>query len=178
MHSSAQDSSTGADLPLSWIQAEVAALKARPGPLLPILHSIRDRLGYIPEEAVPIIAEGLQITRAEVHGVISFYHDFNTRPTGRHRLQICRAEACQARGCRSLEAYAKEKLGIGYHQTTSDGEFTLEPVYCLGNCATGPSVRLDNGIHGRVTAKRLDALLDQAATVPLNIQPLAEEPES
>ncbi|MBB3061990.1 formate dehydrogenase subunit gamma [Microbulbifer rhizosphaerae] len=178
MHISAQDSSVGTDLPLDWIQAEVAALKVKPGPLLPILHSIRDRLGYIPEEAVPIIAEGLQITRAEVHGVISFYHDFNTAPIGRHRLQICRAEACQARGCRSLETHAKAKLGIDYHQTTADGEFTLEPVYCLGNCATGPSVRLDNDIHGRVTAKRLDALLGQAATVPLTLQPLAEEPES
>lgn len=178
MHISAQNSPTGADLPRDWIQAEVAALKAKPGPLLPILHSIRDRLGYIPEDAVPIIAEGLQITRAEVHGVISFYHDFNTQPIGRHRLQICRAEACQARGCRSLEAYAQEKLGVGYHQTTADGEITLEPVYCLGNCATGPSVRLDNDIHGRVTAKRLDALLDRAATVPLTILPLAKEPKS
>lgn len=178
MHISAQDSSAGADLPRDWIQAEVAAHKAKPGPLLPILHSIRDRLGYIPEAAVPLIAEGLQITRAEVHGVISFYHDFNTHPIGRNRLQVCRAEACQARGCRSLEAHAQEKLGIGYHQTTPDGEFTLEPVYCLGNCATGPSVRLNDDIHGRVTPARLDALLDKATTVPLNLQPLAEEPES
>ena len=178
MHILAQESSAGEDLPRDWIQAEVAALKSKPGALLPILHSIRDHLGYIPEAAVPIIAEGLQITRAEVHGVISFYHDFNTHPIGRHRLQICRAEACQARGCRSLEAHAKETLGIDYHQTTADGEITLEAVYCLGNCATGPSVRLDNDIHGRVTPERLDALLEQAATVPLSIQPLAEEPES
>ncbi len=175
---SAKESSNGADLPLDWIQAEVAAHKARPGPLLPILHSIRDQLGYIPEAAVPIIAEGLQITRAEVHGVISFYHDFNTHPVGRTRLQICRAEACQARGCRSLETHVKEKLGIDYHQTTPDGEVTLEPVYCLGNCATGPSIRLNNDLYGRVTNARLDALLEQAATVPLSIQPMTEEPES
>lgn len=153
----------------------VAALKHKPGAMLPILHGLRDELGYIPNDAVPVIAEALQVTRAEVHGVISFYHDFNTQPIGRHRLQICRAEACQARGSRDLEEYAKQRLGIGYHQTTPDGEVTLEAVYCLGNCATGPSVRLGDRIYGRVNANRLDALLDRAATVPLNFQPLAEE---
>lgn len=165
------------DPPLDWLHAEIEACKTRPGPLLPLLHSVRDRLGYIPEAAVPIIAAGLQITRAEVHGVISFYHDFNTEPTGHTRLQICRAEACQARGSRSLEAHAQLRLGIGYHQTTADAEVTLEPVYCLGNCATGPAVRLNNDIYGRVTAQRLDALLDQAATRPLTIQPLGLEQE-
>lgn len=176
MPDSTQNSSP-TDLPLDWIQAEVAACKAGPGPLLPILHRIRDRLGFIPENAVPVIADGLQITRAEVHGVISFYHDFNTQPMGRNRLQICRAEACQACGCRALEAYAQQKLGIGYHQTTADGEVTLEPVYCLGNCATGPAVRLNNDIHGRVTQQRLDALLGKAATRPLSIEPLIPSPQ-
>lgn len=159
---------------LARVQAIVAALKHKPGALLPILHEVRDTLGHIPENAVPVIAEGLQITRAEVHGVISFYHDFNTQPIGNHRLQICRAEACQARGSRELEDYARERLGIDYHQTTRDGEFTLEPVYCLGNCATGPSVRLGNRIHGRVNAERFDAILDQALTVPIDLEPLTE----
>lgn len=159
---------------LSRVQAIVAGLKHKPGALLPILHEVRDTLGHIPENAVPVIAEGLQITRAEVHGVISFYHDFNTQPIGNHRLQICRAEACQARGSRELEHYARERLGIDYHQTTRDGEFTLEPVYCLGNCATGPSVRIGNHIHGRVSAERFDAILSQALTVPIDLEPLTE----
>ncbi|PTY38354.1 formate dehydrogenase subunit gamma [Saccharospirillum sp. MSK14-1] len=170
MPNATPNASAEADHTLDWLPAEVAAFKTQPGPLLPLLHHIRDRLGHIPQRAVAIIAEGLQITRAEVHGVISFYHDFNIQPTGRNRLQICRAEACQARDGRSLEAYAQQTLGIDYHQTTADGEFTLEPVYCLGNCATGPAVRLNNHIHGRVTNSRLDALLDQAATRPLIIQ--------
>jgi len=141
---------------------------------LPILHRVRDTLGHIPADAVPVIAEGLQITRAEVHGVISFYHDFNTHPIGNHRLQICRAEACQARGSRALEEHARARLGIDYHQTTPDGEFTLEPVYCLGNCATGPSVRIGNHIHGRVGTERFDTIIDRAITVPLNPEPLTE----
>lgn len=159
---------------LARVQTIVASLKHKPGALLPILHEVCDTLGHIPENAVPLIAEGLQITRAEVHGVISFYHDFNTQPIGKHRLQICRAEACQARGSRELEHYARERLGIDYHQTTRDGEFTLEPVYCLGNCATGPSVRIGDHIHGRVSAERFDAILDDALTVPLDPEPLTE----
>ncbi|MFG1495035.1 formate dehydrogenase subunit gamma [Saccharospirillum sp. HFRX-1] len=174
MSDASQSSPVQPDFSLDWLNAEIAAFRARPGPLLPLLHRIRDDLGYIPETAVPVIAEGLQITRAEVHGVISFYHDFNTQPTGRTRLQICRAEACQARGCQSLESYAQQKLGIDYHQTTTDGEVSLEPVYCLGNCATGPAVRLNSRIYGRVTNSRLDTLLDQAATRRLIIQ----EPEA
>lgn len=126
----------------SWtpqqIQDEIDALKHKPGALLPILHAVQDRCGYVPREAVPLIAESLQLTRAEVHGVISFYHHFRTTPPGRHVVQICRAEACQARGSRALEKYARDTLGIDYHQTTADREITLEPVYCLGNCACGP----------------------------------------
>lgn len=174
MPDTTQPSSAQTAFSLDWLHTEIADFKTRPGPLLPLLHRVRDYLGYIPEAAVPVIADGLQITRAEVHGVISFYHDFNTQPTGRNRLQICRAEACQARGCQSLESHAQQKLGIGYHQTTADGEVSLEPVYCLGNCATGPAVRLNNRIYGRVSNARLDALLDQAATRPLIIQ----EPEA
>ena len=133
-----------------------------PGGLLPLLPAVQHALGYIPAEAVPPIARALQLSRAEVHGVISFYQDFRTAPAGRHRLQICRAEACQAMGSRALEAHARARLGIDYGdfgETTADGAVTLEPVYCLGNCACSPSVRIDDEIHARVDADRLDALL-------------------
>lgn len=132
-----------------------------PGGLLPLLHAIQDSVGYIPAEAVPDIARALQLSRAEVHGVVSFYHDFRSQPAGSHVLQICRAEACQALGSRALEAHAKSSLGIGYGETTADGAVTLEPVYCLGNCACSPSVRIDDEIHARVDAARLDQLLAQ-----------------
>ncbi|MGP9798134.1 formate dehydrogenase subunit gamma [Halomonas sp. 86] len=151
------------------IQAEINALRHKPGALLPILHALQDRFGFIPPDAVPLIAESLQLTSAEVHGVISFYHHFRTAPPGRHVVQICRAEACQAVGARQLEAHAKARLGIDYHQTTSDQEITLEAVYCLGNCACGPSVRVDNGVCGRVTPEAFDALLDELQTRPLEV---------
>jgi formate dehydrogenase subunit gamma len=146
-------------------------LEGQPGALLPILHGIQGTLGHIPESAVPIIAQALQQTRADVHGVISFYEDFRTQPGGRHRLQICRAEACQARGCAELENYTQQKLGVGYGQTTRDGEITLDPVYCLGNCAAGPSVRVGDRVLGRVTPARMDRLVEELTTVPLTIQP-------
>ncbi|UTD56725.1 formate dehydrogenase subunit gamma [Halomonas sp. MS1] len=151
------------------IQAEVDALKHKPGALLPILHALQDRFGFIPEAAVPIIAEALNQTRAEVHGVISFYHHFRTTPPGRHVVQICRAEACQAVGARQLEAHAKTRLGVDYHQTTGDREITLEAVYCLGNCACGPSIRVDDSVRGRVSPEVFDALLDELQTRPLEI---------
>lgn len=148
----------------SLIQQEVDALKHKPGALLPILHAIQDRFGYIPEAAVPIIAESLHQTRADVHGVISFYHHFRTQPVGAHVVHICRAEACQALGARGLEAHIKERLAVDYHQTTSDNEITLEPVYCLGNCACGPSIRVDDDVHGRVTAEKFDRLVECLTT--------------
>ncbi|RUR35479.1 formate dehydrogenase subunit gamma [Vreelandella populi] len=151
------------------IQAEINALKHKPGALLPILHALQDRFGFIPSDAVPLIAESLQQTRAEVHGVISFYHHFRTTPPGRHVVQICRAEACQAVGARQLEAHAKARLGIDYHQTTSDREITLEAVYCLGNCACGPSIRVDDSVRGRVTPEAFDALTDELQTRPLEV---------
>ncbi|MGY4879147.1 formate dehydrogenase subunit gamma [Vreelandella aquamarina] len=151
------------------IQAEVDALKHKPGALLPILHALQDRFGFIPEAAVPIIAEALNQTRAEVHGVISFYHHFRTTLPGRHVVQICRAEACQAVGARQLEAHAKTRLGVDYHQTTGDREITLEAVYCLGNCACGPSIRVDDSVRGRVTPEVFDALLSELQTRPLEI---------
>jgi formate dehydrogenase subunit gamma len=130
-----------------------------PGGLLPLLHDLQDALGYIPPEAVPSIARALHLSRAEVHGVISFYHDFRSEPAGSHTLQICCAEACQAMGSRALEAHAKQRLGIDYGGTSADGAITLQAVYCLGNCACSPTVRIDDEIHARVDANRLDELL-------------------
>lgn len=130
-----------------------------PGGLLPLLHAVQDAIGFVPAAAVPAIARALHLSRAEVHGVISFYHDFRSAPAARHVLQICRAEACQAMGARALEAHARHRLGIDYGGTTADGALTLEPVYCLGNCACSPSVRLNDEIHARVDAARLDELL-------------------
>lgn len=151
------------------IQAEIDALKHKPGALLPILHAIQDRCGFIPEAAVAQIAEALGQTRAEVHGVISFYHHFRTTPPGRHVVQICRAEACQAVGARALEAHAKARLGVDYHRTTADREITLEAVYCLGNCACGPAVRVGDRVLGRVTPERFDALTDELRTQLLEV---------
>ena len=130
-----------------------------PGGLLPLLEAIQAAIGYIPAKSVAEIASAMNLSRAEVHGVISFYHDFRSEPAGRHVLQICRAEACQAMGSRALEAHAKNTLGIDYGDTTADGAISLQPVYCLGNCACSPSVRIDDDIHARVDAERLDALL-------------------
>ncbi len=130
-----------------------------PGGLLPLLHAVQERLGFIPEDAVPPIADALNLSRAEVHGVITFYHDFRTRPGGRHRVQICLAEACQAVGGRALERHALESLGIALGETTEDGAISLDGVYCLGNCACGPSVRIGDRVHARVDAQQLDALL-------------------
>ena len=130
-----------------------------PGGLLPLLHAIQREVGYIPPDRVPAIAHAMNLSRAEVHGVISAYHDFRTEPAGRHTLQICRAEACQAMGSRALEDHAKQSLGVDFGDTTADGAITLERVYCLGNCACSPSVRIDDSVHARVDPARLDALL-------------------
>jgi len=141
------------------IEAIVREHAERPGALLPILHAIQDQLRYVPDDAVPIIAAGLNLSRAEVHGVITFYHLFRTTPPGRQTLYICRAEACQSMGARQLEAHVRDKLKIDYHETTADGRFSLEPIYCLGNCACSPAVMIGETVHGRVTADRIDELL-------------------
>ena len=141
------------------IRALAEANAGLPGALLPILHAIQDELGYVPESAVPIVARVLNLSRAEVHGVVSFYHFFRTQPPGRRTVYVCRAEACQSMGALALENHAREKLGVDYHGTTSDGRFSLEPVYCLGNCACSPAVMIDEEVHGRVTPQRLDELL-------------------
>ena len=130
-----------------------------PGALLPILHEIQRALGYVPAASVPIVAAALNLSRAEVHGVISFYHLFRSTPPGERTVYVCRAEACQSMGGREIEAHLKHKLGIGFHETTADGRTSLEPIYCLGNCACAPAVMIDETVHGRVTRERLDGLL-------------------
>lgn len=141
------------------LEAIINAHSQEPGALLPILHEVQAAAGCIPVEAIASIASALKLSRAEVHGVISFYADFRTAPAGKHTLQICRAEACQARGSAALVAHAQTALGIADHQTTADGSITLEPVYCLGLCACSPSVRVGDTLLGRVDIAALDALL-------------------
>jgi formate dehydrogenase subunit gamma len=147
----------------AWLDAvdrSLARLKHMPGGLLPILHAIQKEVGYIPPESVPVIAEALNLSRAEVHGVISFYHDFRSEPAGRHVVHVCRAESCQALGAEALLAHACERLGVDVHGTTADGAVTLEPIYCLGNCALSPAVMVDRNLYGRMSAQRLDVMLD------------------
>ena len=134
----------------------------REGPLLPILHALQEEFGCIDAAAEPLIAEVLNITRAEVHGVVTFYHDFRREPAGRHVLRLCRAEACQSAGGDPLAARAEARLGVRFGSTAADGSVTLEPVYCLGLCAVAPSAMLDGRLVGRLDAASLDALLTQA----------------
>ena len=129
------------------------------GALLPILHAIQERLGWIPTAAVPLIAFELNISRAEVHGVLTFYHYFRQRPPGTHTIYMCRAEACQALGAHGLEAHAQQVLGTKFHERSADGRISLEPVYCLGNCAMGPSLLIDRQLYSRVTAERFDEIV-------------------
>jgi formate dehydrogenase subunit gamma len=129
------------------------------GALMPVLHAVQEHFGFVPEAAVPMLASQLNLSRAEVHGVIGFYHDFRSQPAGKHLIQVCRAEACQAMGSVMLEQHIKLLLGIDFGQTTADGQFSLEPVYCLGNCACTPTLRINNDIHARVTPKRFEQLL-------------------
>lgn len=134
----------------------------REGPLLPILHALQEEFGYIDEAAEPLIAEALNISRAEVHGVVTFYHDFRREPAGRHVLKLCRAEACQAAGGDPMALHAEARLGVAMGKTAADGSVTLEPVYCLGLCAIAPSAMLDGRVVGRLDERRLDALLAEA----------------
>jgi formate dehydrogenase subunit gamma len=148
------------DLEIAEVVARVLSeLKDTPGSLLPILHAVQRELGYVPPSAVPLIAEGLNLSRADVHGVISFYHFFRESPPGRHTIHLCRAEACQSMNQRALEAHAKAHLGVGFHETTTNGAFTFEPVYCLGNCACSPAMMIDGELYGRVTPERFDEIV-------------------
>lgn len=145
------------------VDALIAEFQHKPGALLPLLHAIQDTLGYVPESAYPSISKALNLSVAEVHGVVTFYHHFRTTKPGRHILQICRAESCQAMGSEALEAHAKKCLNIDYHQTTLDQSITLEPVYCLGNCALSPNIMLDEEVYGRVSTADLDMLVAEVA---------------
>lgn len=153
-----------------FVAAIVEQRKDEPGALLPILHGVQDKLGYVPQQTLPLIAEGLNLSRAEVHGVVSFYHYFLTSKPGRNKIQICRAESCQAMGGRLLEAHAKQSLGIDYHQTSIDGEFTLLPVYCLGNCACSPSVRIGDEVYGNISVEKFDQLVSDLSTSLVEVQ--------
>ena len=132
------------------------------GATLVILHALQEAFGYVPEPAIPMIASALNLSRAEVHGVFTFYHDFRHKPAGRHVLKLCRAEACQAAGGDALTARAEAKLGIAIGTTTPDDRVTLEPIYCLGLCATAPSAMLDRRVVGRLDEARIDALVAEA----------------
>lgn len=138
----------------------LAVHKGMEGPLLPILHAVQEEFGHVPQDALPIIAKGLNLSRAEVHGVMSFYHDFRTHPAGRHVLKLCRAEACQSMGADALADHAKTRLGCDWHGTTEDGNVTLEPVFCLGLCACGPAALVDGRVVGRMDETKLDALVE------------------
>jgi len=148
--------------PAAIVESAVRKYADMPGGLLPLLHQVQASLGHVPKDCVPAIANGMGLSRAEVHGVIGFYHDFHDQPRGQTTIHLCRAEACQAMGSRKLEAHVKTRLGIDYGGTTGDGRFSLEPVYCLGNCACSPSIRIGDDVFARVDAKRFDQLLDKA----------------
>ncbi|MBN2759334.1 MAG: formate dehydrogenase subunit gamma [Rhodobacteraceae bacterium] len=137
----------------------IAAHSALEGPLLPILHALQDAFGHVPVTAHAPICDALNISKAELHGVISFYHDFRDTPAGRHVVKICRAEACQAMGGAALAESVLAKLGLDWHGTTANGAVTIEPVYCLGLCACAPAAMVDNRVVGRVNATKLDKLL-------------------
>ena len=147
------------------VETAVAKYAQHDGPLLQILHALQGSLGYIPPTVVPMIAAAVNLSRAEVHGVITFYHYFRQTPPGHRVVQICQAEACRSMHCEELTQRAKELLGIDFHETTADGRYTLEPVYCLGNCSCAPSLMIDNELHGRMTPARLPAVLELDAEI-------------
>lgn len=152
--------------PETWSEDRVLAIAAahreERGPLLPILHDIVATFGYVDARSVPLIADALNLSRAEVHGVITFYRDFRTTPGGAVEVRICRAEACQSVGSDALAAQAEARFGIGFGETTADGRLTLDEVFCLGDCALGPAVMIGDQVHGRMDGERLAALVSEA----------------
>lgn len=145
------------------LKAILAAHQGTEGALLPILHDVQAAFGHVPPDALPIIAQDQNISRAEAHGVMTFYHDFREKPAGRRVLKLCRAEACQAMGADALADHAREKTGLDWHDTSADGAITLEPVFCLGLCACGPAAMVDGRLVGRLDAAKLDAILEGRA---------------
>lgn len=141
-------------------------LKDEAGPLMPILRRVQDQLGWVPPESIPLIADILNLSRAEVHGVVSFYHDFRHHPPGRTVVRICRAESCQAAGGNALADHVQHRLGLQFGETSADGGFTLEAVYCLGNCACSPAAVVGTDLIGRLTPARFDAVLADRERTP------------
>ena len=133
-----------------------------PGALLPVLHALQEEFGYVHRDAIPLVAGVLNLSRAEVYGVVTFYHDFRMAPPGRHVLKLGRAEACQSTGGERLAARAEAKLGVAFGNTTADGEISLEPVYCLGLCSVSPAAMLDGHVHARLDPRKLDTLIAEA----------------
>ncbi|WP_292898424.1 formate dehydrogenase subunit gamma [Nitratireductor sp.] len=142
----------------SAVEPIIDRWKNEEGPLLPILNGIQRELGYVPRESLPIIAEALNLSRAEVYGVVSFYHDYREKPAGRHVLKLCRAEACQSMGGDAVAEKLQKLLGIRFHETSADGAVTLEPVYCLGLCACAPSAMLNGEVIGRLDEARAEEI--------------------
>tara|TARA_B110000967_G_C18578341_1_gene408400 strand:- start:184 stop:657 length:474 start_codon:yes stop_codon:yes gene_type:complete len=144
------------------ISVHIQKYQDKPGALLPLMHAIQDDLGFVPEESYKLISKAYNLSVAEIHGFVTFYHHFRTHLPGKNILQICRAESCQAMGSENLENYCQEKLGIDYHQTTKDNSITLEPVYCLGNCACSPAVMINEEVVGRVNETKIDQIIKEA----------------
>jgi formate dehydrogenase subunit gamma len=140
----------------------VADHRTHRGALLPILHAVQEALGCVPAEAIPVLAEELNLSRADVHGVVTFYHDFRAEPAGRSTVRVCRAEACQSVGAGRLVTHLQERYGVALGETTPDGSLTAEQVFCLGNCALGPAAQVNGRLHGRLDEARLSAILDAA----------------
>jgi formate dehydrogenase subunit gamma len=143
----------------SVVRRAAAVHRGERGALLPVLHAVQAELGHVPQEAIPVLADEFNLSRADVHGVVTFYHDFRAEPAGRTAVRICRAEACQALGADGLVAHARE-AGLTLGETTADGAVTVEQVFCLGNCALGPSVEVNGRLYGRVGPARLGSILD------------------
>jgi formate dehydrogenase subunit gamma len=140
-------------------RAVIEAMAGLEGPLLPILHGVQAEFGHVPAESLPVIADALNISRAEAHGVVSFYHDYRSAPAGRHVLKLCQAEACQSMGSDHVASMVKSALAIGFHETAADGSVTLEPVYCLGLCACAPAAMLDGEVIGRLDAQAIEEIV-------------------
>jgi formate dehydrogenase subunit gamma len=140
----------------------VATHRGQRGALLPILHAIQEALGYVPPEAIPVLADELNLSRADVHGVVSFYHDFRSVPAGRTTVRICRGEACQAVGAERLVSHVRDACGMSLGETSRDGALTVEQVFCLGNCALGPAAQVNGRLQGRLDESQLSAILDEA----------------
>jgi formate dehydrogenase subunit gamma len=143
------------------VATAIATHQAEPGGLLPLLHALQDSLGYVPSSALPTIGKAMNLSRAEVHGVVTFYPHFRQTAAGRHVIRICQAEACQSMGADELTRHAILKLGIDLHESSGDGRYTLEPVYCLGNCACSPAMMIGDDLHGRVDADSFDRIVGE-----------------